>query len=196
LKKLENLKSKVPPVFMTYIFRCLHCLTLFVLIAFGSCKKDDTVSTPIFDAAKQAAIDDTLLMDYFKNNPSESGATKTSSGLYYRITKSLPASTVSDSLKLDSVTIKQGRTVFVRYQLYLLNETLLESNIENAEAFRFFPGSSSVISAWQEGIPLFKSGEEGYLYLPSRLGYKNVAQSKFPANTCLKFFIQITNVER
>ena len=182
---------------MTSTFRYLQCLALLVLMVFGSCKKDETVSTPVFDSAKQAAIDDTLLINYFKNNPTDSGATKTSSGLYYRITKSLPASILADSKKLDSVTIKTGRTVFVRYKLSLLNDTnLVESNFENAEAFRFFPGSSSVISAWQEGIPLFKSGEECYLYLPSRLGYKNVAQSKFPANTCLKFFIRITNVER
>ena len=181
---------------MTSTFRYLQCLALLVLMIFGSCKKDETVSTPVFDSAKQAAIDDTLLINYLKENNLTDSVKKTSSGLYYRITKSLPDSIIGDSKKLDSVTIKSGKTVFVRYQLYLLNETLLESNIENAEAFRFFPGSSSVISAWQEGIPFFKSGEEGYLYLPSGLGYKNVAQSKFPANTCLKFFIRITNVER
>ena len=167
--------NSIPPV---YFF------ALGILIFSNSCKKDDTVTIPVFDAVKQASIDDSLLVKYFKDNKIDS-VTKTTTGLYYKITK--PGS--------DTVRIKKGNTVFVRYKLFFLDSTLVESNVDAAEAFKFFPGISSVIAAWQEGIPLFKKGEEGDLYLPSGLGYKNVAKGKVPANTCLRFTLKITNIE-
>jgi len=174
------MKIRMKAVHIVYFF------AFSILIFSNSCKKDNTSATPVFNSAKQATIDDSLLINYFKENNLSDSVTKTASGLYYRITKPMP----------DSLPITNGRTVFVRYNLNFLDNTLVESNVDAAVAFQFIPGSSSVITAWQEGIPLFKKGEEGYIYSPSRLAYKNVVQSRIPANSNLKFFIRIANVEK
>lgn len=145
----------------------------------------DTSTTEVFDKAKQATLDETSLQTYFTARNLKDSVTKTSSGLYYRITKSNPSEPL--------ITI--GKRVFVRYEGRLLTDTIFDSNLNSSTAFRFVPGSGSVINAWEEGLLYFRKGEEGYLYAPSGLGYSNVATGKIPANSCLRFFIRVTNVE-
>lgn len=160
---------------------------LFSFFLFFSCSKD-TTTTPAYDATKQALKDDSLLQAFFSNrnlNHSDSGLIKTSSGLYYRILKRQP-----DSVKVDS-----GRFVYVRYEGRLLNDTLFDSNLFSSRAFIFEAGTGTVIKGWDEGITKFRKGEEGYLYIPSVLGYRNLAQGKIPSNSPLRFFIRVTNLE-
>jgi FKBP-type peptidyl-prolyl cis-trans isomerase len=157
---------------------------LLILVIPGSCTKSNTDG--VFDTAKQARIDSDTLVSYLNKNNLTDSVTKTSSGLYYRITKKQP---------VDSLLITKGKRVFVRYEGRLLNNTIFDSNLNSSTAFRFTPGNGSVIKAWEEGILYFRKGEEGYLYLPSGLGYGNNPQSKIPANSCLRFFIRVTNVE-
>ena len=160
-------------------------LFLMVLMVSIGCKKNNIDALPVFDSAKQAIKDDSLLVDYFKTNGLTDLVTKTSSGLYYRITKPVSG----------NMLIVAKDVVFTRYELRLLNETLIEENVTSATAFKFNPEISNVIKAWKEGILLFRNGEEGYLYCPSGLGYGNTIQGKIPASTCLKFLIRVTNVE-
>jgi len=151
------------------------------LLVFG-CKKD---SDNVFDAAKQAIKDADSLSAYFQKKGIKDSVTKTSSGLYYRITKRVP----------DSIQIDSGYRVFVRYEGRLLKDLVFDSNLLKAKAYEFIPGNGSVIKAWEEGILLFRKGEEGYLYAPSSLGYGNTPQNGIPANSCLVFYIRIANVE-
>jgi len=185
--------------FSTAVFsHFLKIITFAVLIFLFSCKKDES-TTPVFDTAKQALKDDTILVKYFEANGLSSLVTKTSSGLYYRKTKITPDSIGPrpDSLypNPDFKEMKDGDLVFIRYEGRLLNDTLFDGNLLSANAFQFRPGFSSVISGWNEGVRLFKKSEEGYLYLPSGLAYRNAAQGKIPASSCIKFFIRIANIE-
>jgi FKBP-type peptidyl-prolyl cis-trans isomerase FkpA len=171
------------PILSTAIF----FLLLLSGSLFFSCSKDST-TTPTYDANKQALKDDSLLQAYFasKNlNQPDSGLVKTSTGLYYRIVKRQP-----DSVKVDS-----GRFVYVRYEGRLLTDTLFDSNLSASRAFIFEAGTGTVIKGWDEGITKFRKGEEGYLYIPSVLAYRNLAQGKIPANSSLRFFIRVTNLE-
>jgi len=145
----------------------------------------DSSDTEVFDKAKQATIDETSIQTFFTARNLKDSVIKTSSGLYYRVTKSNPTEPL----------ITNGKRVFVRYEGRLLSDTLFDSNMNSSTAFRFIPGSGTVISAWEEGILYFRKGEEGYIYAPSGLGYANVANGKIPANSCLRFFIRVTNVE-
>lgn len=165
--------------------RFLFFLSLTILGSFFfSCSKDST-TTPSYNAVKQALVDDTLLVAYFNSKGIKDSVTKTSSGLYYRIVKPRP-----DSAKVDS-----GDFVYVRYEGKLLNDSLFDSNLNSARAFIFEVGTGQVIKGWDEGISKFRKGEEGYIYVPSVLGYRNLAQGKIPANSSLRFFIRVTNIE-
>ena len=169
------------------------------LIVISSCKKDNVTATIPFNAARQAVIDDSVLVQYLMDQNLTDSVAKTSTGLYYRFIKTIPDSIGPrpDSLypNPDYKSVKNGDLVFVRYEGRLLNDTLFDGNINSAIAFQFRPGVSSVISGWNEGVRFFKKGEMGYLYMPSRLAYKNFAQGKIPPNSCIKFFIHISNVE-
>jgi len=158
------------------------CL-LLATFAWASCTQTST--TTVFDKAKQATLDEAALQTYFTARNLKDSVTKTSTGLYYRITKSNPAEPL----------ITKGKRVFVRYEGRLLTDTIFDSNLNSSTAFRFIPGTGSVINAWEEGMLYFRKGEEGYLYAPSGLGYANSPTGKIPANSCLRFYIRVTNVE-
>jgi len=161
---------------------CSFPVILFWMVILASCS---TTTTESFDSVKQAKTDDEALQAWFKARNLTDSVTKTASGLYFRITK-----TNSVSPK-----IVNGNKVYVRYEGRLLNDTLFDNNLLTSSAFRFIPGNGSVIRAWEEGILKFGKDEEGYIYAPSGLGYGNNAQRKIPPNSCLRFFIRVTNVE-
>jgi FKBP-type peptidyl-prolyl cis-trans isomerase len=165
---------------------------------FSGCTESGSTST-VFDPVKQAAEDELTLQTWFTEKGLKDSVIKTSSGLYYRITKSVPDSILAgpDSMVVNPAKkrISLGKKVFVRYEGRLLTDSLFDSNLNAATAFSFFPGNGVTIKAWEEGLLKFSNLEEGYLYCPSGLAYGNVRQTKIPANSCLKFFIRVTGVE-
>ena len=174
-------------------------IALFIIVfAAVSCTDSGTTSN-VFDPVKQAAADDALLQTWLGQRGLKDSVIKTSSGLYFRVTKvvpdSIPAAPDSMIPNPAKKPVLKDHRVFVRYEGRLLSDSLFDSNLKSATAFSFFPGAGTTIKAWEEGILKFHEGEEGYLYLPSGLGYGNVSQSKIPANSCLRFFIRVTRVE-
>ena len=171
-------------------------LLLFVL-AFAC--TDSSTTSNVFDPAKQALADEQTLQTWLTERGLKDSVTKTSSGLYYRISKVVPDSILAgpDSLipNPDKKPVLPGRKVFVRYEGRLLNDSLFDSNLKSANGFSFYPGAGTTIKAWEEGLLKFHQGEEGYLYAPSGLGYGNISQFKIPANSCLRFFIRVSRVE-
>ncbi len=187
------------------MFLCKGMKTLIFLIAASgllfltSACTDNTATSNVFDPVKQAAADEEKLQAWFVQKGIKDSVFKTSSGLYYRITKTLPDSILAgpDSMiaNPEKKSIVNGRRVFVRYEGRLLNDSIFDSNLKSATGFSFFPGEGSTIKAWEEGVLKFRQGDEGYLYAPSGLGYGNINQNKIPANSCLVFFIRISRVE-
>lgn len=173
-------------------------LRVLLLLCAAACTDPDQ-SSNVFDPVKQAAADEENLKTWFAQRGLTDSVTKTSSGLYYRITKVIPDSITNDSggkvLNPDKIPVTTNRRVFVRYEGRLLNDTVFDSNLKSATSFSFVPGEQSAIKAWEEGLLKFHKYEEGYLYAPSGLGYGNVSQSKIPANSCLRFFVRVVNIE-
>lgn len=97
------------------------------------------------------------ILKYIQDNTLD--AQKTSSGLYYVITKS-----INDGDKPNS-----NSNVTVAYKGFLLDGTVFDESPVEGISF----GLNQVIPGWTEGIPLFKKGEEGILLIPSHLGYGN-----------------------
>ncbi len=184
-EKLKTLQLSAFIVFLCSNMNQLRFNAYLIIASFLWFSCTDTSTTEVFNAAKQATLDEASLQTYFTARNLKDSVTKTSSGLYYRITKSNPSEPL----------ITNGKRVFVRYEGRLLTDTIFDSNLNSSTAFRFVPGSGAVIKAWEEGILYFRKGEEGYLYAPSGLGYANSPTGRIPANSCLRFFIRVTNVE-
>jgi FKBP-type peptidyl-prolyl cis-trans isomerase FkpA len=145
-------------------------LSLF-LIAFASCKKEAT-----FDAAAQAAKDETAIQAYLAANPNIS-ATKDANGVYYQvITEGTGANPTSSS------------TVTVNYIGKLLNGPQFDARTGYRTPL------TGVIPGWTYGIPHVKAGGRILLIIPSALAYGNPGKDSIPPNTVLVFTIDLLSI--
>ena len=80
--------------------------------------------------------------------------------------------------------------VRVTYAGYLTNGTKFD---EELVGITFKLGQ--LIVGWQRGLPLIKKGGSINLYLPPSLGYGNSAVGSIPANSILRFSIQLLDVQ-
>ncbi len=67
--------------------------------------------------------------------------------------------------------VKPGDVVKVHYTGQLLDGTVFDSSVERGQPLEFPIGQGRVIRGWDEGIPLFRVGGQGTLFIPSELGY-------------------------
>lgn len=131
--------------------------------------------------------DDTkLLQEYLTKNNIK--ATKTASGLYYKIDRQ----GTGDNPKV-------GQKVSVNYTGMLLNGEKFDSNVDpqfqHVQPFEFNLGTGAVIKGWDEGIALLKKGGKGTLYIPANLAYgENSPSPKIPANSVLMFEVELINI--
>lgn len=142
------------------------------LLVLGSCSKDT------FDPEKQAATDDSLIVDFIAKN--NIPATKHSSGLYYQV-----------------ITVGSGKTataastVSVNYEGKLLNGSQFDKST-NAITFPL----TNVIPGWTIGVPLVTAGGSIRLIIPSALAYGNQSPGAgIPKNAVLDFTIELINVQ-
>ncbi len=142
-------------------------ISCFVLLCSVGC--DD-------NADNQREHDDNLIQQYLTDNNLD--ATATDSGLYYLIDNQGSG----ENPNLSS-------TVTVGYKGYLLDGSVFDEN--NGATFPL----NGVIEGWQEGIPFFKEGGTGHLFIPSHLAYGGSARPGIPANSVLVFDINLISVQ-
>jgi FKBP-type peptidyl-prolyl cis-trans isomerase FkpA len=80
-------------------------------------------------------------------------------------------------------------TVTVHYRGYLLDGTQFDSSYDRGQSFT--SSLQNVIEGWQIGIPFFKKGGKGKLFIPSASGYGNSKQGLIPRNSVLYFEIEL-----
>lgn len=103
-------------------------------------------------------------------------------GIYY-----IKAQANSDGKKVNA-----GDYVTVHYTGKLVNEKKFDSSYDRDEPITFRIGMGQVISGWEQGIPLFKTGEKGTIFLPSHLAYGDRSVGGvIPANSPLIFDIEV-----
>lgn len=138
----------------------------------SSCSKDN------YDAEKQAAKDDALIVEFITKN--NIPAVKHSSGLYYQIIK--PGT---------GATVTAASTVGVNYEGKLLNG----NQFDKSSQMITFP-LTQVIPGWTIGVPLIKVGGRIRLIIPSTLGYGNQSPSpSLPKNSVLDFTIDLLQAQ-
>lgn len=142
------------------------------LTIFAGCNKDDD------DAAKQAGLDEQIIVDYLTNNGID--AQRHESGLYYKITKE------GTGAQPDFNSV-----VGVFYKGYLVNGTVFDQTTHGSVLLPL----SNLIDGWKIGVPMLKSGGSGTFFIPSALGYGNQPAGAIPANSVLIFEIDLVSVQ-
>jgi FKBP-type peptidyl-prolyl cis-trans isomerase len=105
---------------------------------------------------------------------------KTTSGLRYIKTMSNASGT----------QVTKGKTVNLNYTGKLLTDKKFDSG-----NFSFESGMGQVIKGFDEGIAKTKIGEKATLIFPSSLGYGARASGSIPANSPLRFDIEVLSVK-
>ena len=113
--------------------------------------------------------------------------TRTASGLSYAVTK-----------KGKGPLPQDGDQVKVNFEGFLADGQKFDSSIDRDAPFTFTLGTGKVIAGWEEGIRFFNKGSEGWLLLPSRLGYgaSPLYHTKVPVpeNSILIFKIKVLEI--
>ncbi|MCB2409895.1 FKBP-type peptidyl-prolyl cis-trans isomerase [Hymenobacter lucidus] len=131
-----------------------------------------------------AAIDEGLIKQYIADNKLVD-AQRQESGLYF-----VPIT------KTSGVQPKGGQLVSVLYTGMLLNGTVFDATSNRGnKPFSFSLGRNEVIKGWDEGIALLKKGEKATLLIPSQLGYGSQATGSIPANSVLRFDVELVDVK-
>jgi FKBP-type peptidyl-prolyl cis-trans isomerase FkpA len=146
------------------------CLALVAILMFAC---EDL--TPC-DAADQ----ELQIQQYLQEN--NLTAERDSSGLYYIIEE--PGSRIRPNL---------SSTVSVIYRGYLTDKDTTEFDSSKGNP-RTFP-LAGVVKGWQIGIPLFREGGKGKLFVPCNLGYGDRQSGLIPPGSVLIFDIELVDVQ-
>ncbi|MFO7743914.1 MAG: peptidylprolyl isomerase [Psychroflexus sp.] len=119
-------------------------------------------------------------------NEASKGFDVTESGLRYKIIEENPGGTAPEA----------GSLVKVHYTGYLLDGTKFDSSLDRDQPIEFPVGTGRVIPGWDEGIMLLKTGEKAELVIPSELAYGARKAGPIPANSILKFEVELLEVEK
>ncbi|SMD33778.1 FKBP-type peptidyl-prolyl cis-trans isomerase [Reichenbachiella faecimaris] len=106
----------------------------------------------------------------------------TETGLRYVITQEGEGANATD-----------GNQVSVHYNGTLLDGTKFDSSYDRGQPFSFTLGQGRVIMGWDEGIALLNKGAKATLYIPSTLAYGETETGKIPANSILKFDVELVD---
>jgi len=171
-------------------------ILLFIAAAcsFAACKTE-----PAYDQATQAAIDEGLIKQFVDD--SNIVATRSLSGLYYKVIKDGPGTGEVQYDPTDTIIMRYvGRRIPPNSNVvYDSTQTVVDSQ---APSFIY----NSLIIGWQEGLKYIRPGGTIRLIVPSTLAYQNRVVSAMPgpnntavflpANTILDFNIKLIKVKK
>lgn len=145
-------------------------LMFSILVFVAACGEEiDDVSY-----AKQKAIDIEKIQDYLSD--SNLTAKSTESGLHYIIEEEGTGNYPS----VDSI-------VKVKYRGRFLNGDQFDGGTLEGRVYNYIAG-------WQEGIPKFREGGKGLLFIPSCLAYGVYDFYSIPGNSVLVFDIELLDI--
>ncbi len=109
----------------------------------------------------------------------------TASGLQYKIIK-----------HGNGTQAKAGDIVSVHYKGTFMDGKVFDSSYDRGNPIQFTLGVGQVIKGWDEGIALLKEGDKAVFIIPPQLGYGNRATGSIPANSTLKFEVELMKVQQ
>jgi FKBP-type peptidyl-prolyl cis-trans isomerase len=108
--------------------------------------------------------------------------------------------TASSDLVIEDVVIGSGAvaangdSVTVHYVGTLLNGSQFDSSYSRNQPFTFRIGANQVIQGWERGVPGMRVGGKRRLTIPPSLGYGSQANGPIPANSTLRFEIDLLSI--
>jgi FKBP-type peptidyl-prolyl cis-trans isomerase FkpA len=114
---------------------------------------------------------------------------------------SSPSSSGTGTLVIEDLTVGTGQvaatgnTVTVHYVGTLLNGTKFDSSYDRNQPYTFRLGVGAVIAGWDQGVVGMRVGGKRRLTIPPNLAYGNQANGPIPANSTLRFDIDLLNVQ-
>lgn len=110
----------------------------------------------------------------------------TPSGLSYIITKAGKGENA-----------KPGSRLTVAYEGYLTDDSPFEKSADT-KPFEFILGQGKAMEGWEEGLQFFNKGSEGWLLIPSKLAYGQLAIHEgdihIPASSVLVFKVKVLDL--
>ena len=119
---------------------------------------------------------------WLQEKEAEDGVMKTDSGLLYKVITKGAGKTPSAE-----------DTVEVDYEGSLTDGTVFDSSYERGEAITF--PLNGVIPGWTEGLQLMPVGSKYELYIPADLAYGPGGTGPIPANSALKFVVELHGIQ-
>ena len=151
-----------------------NLLALFLIgILFVNCGKDNDFLT----AEEQLEVDTKIIEDYLSAN--NLTAQKGEFGLYYIIEEEGEGTAMPT----------RNSEVIIHYKGYFPDGQVFDETGATPRTFAL----SNTILGWQLGIPLFKKGAKGKLFIPSGLAYGTFGRGSIPGNQVLFFDIELIN---
>jgi FKBP-type peptidyl-prolyl cis-trans isomerase FkpA len=87
-----------------------------------------------------------------------------------------------------------GDMVSVLYYGTLENGDEFDNAFKRGKEFTFTVDQRQVIAGWDEGLKLLKEGGKATLIVPPSLGYGDRANGGIPANSTLRFYVELVKV--
>ena len=135
---------------------------------------------------KQNKTDEAIIQKYIKDKGLKTQ--KTNSGIYYVINQPGTGGTPAP-----------GNTVSVGYTGTTLDGKEFDSSYKNpmsgGKPIEFPIGQGAVIRGWDEGIAMLNKGSKATLIIPSTLAYGPQAMDKIPANSVLRFDVELVDIK-
>jgi peptidylprolyl isomerase/FKBP-type peptidyl-prolyl cis-trans isomerase FklB len=145
------------------------------VLALGACHPKTVAAQPPASSAANAA--------FMAKNSKEPGVVTLPDGLQYKIVASGPA---------EGARPRVQDEVKVNYEGALLNGNVFDSSFKRGEPASF--PLEGLIPGWVEALQLMRPGDEWTLWVPPSLGYGDEDKGPIPANSVLKFRIQLIGV--
>ncbi|MCJ8211377.1 FKBP-type peptidyl-prolyl cis-trans isomerase [Mucilaginibacter sp. RS28] len=146
------------------------------------------------EAEKLKTAEPAKIKKYLADNKID--ATKTDSGLYYKITKPGVGPTPA-----------KGDTVVISYVGKFLNGKVFDTNIKSEaekagklnpmnpyQPIRLPLGQNAVIKGWEQGLMLLNKGAKATMVIPSSLGYGQQGYQIIGPYTPLAFDVEVVNI--
>ncbi|RSK32372.1 FKBP-type peptidyl-prolyl cis-trans isomerase [Hymenobacter metallilatus] len=146
----------------------------------SACQKNDAT----LDTTDYSARDESLIKAYITDN-NLTGFRRDTLGLYIAVTQ--PG---------NGVKINKGQKVSALYTGMTLDNRVFDSTgSRNNQPFTFSVGQGQVIAGWDLGFAKLTKGAKATLLIPSGLGYGPYAVGNIPANSVLRFDVEIKDVQ-
>jgi len=110
-----------------------------------------------------------------------------------------PSDSGSGNLEIADITVGTGAVaaagdlLTVHYTGSLTNGTVFDSSVGRTP-FTFRLGAGSVIAGWDQGLVGMRVGGKRRLSIPPSLGYGGQAVGSIPANSTLRFDVELLSI--